>query len=77
MRAGLVLFTGYAAGAEWDPESLSVGQGTLELLGNTVPARLEPERALDTLKAFVSGVSFFKTQRGEAKDVIQPILKMI
>ena len=77
LRAVLVLAASYLPGAEWCPRPLSVGQGTLELLSNTVPARREPGRVLDTLKSFSPGVCFYKTERGEARDVVQPILDMI
>ena len=72
---GLVVVTRYEPGAEWRPESLSAGQGILELLANTVSARREPERALDTFKNFFRGVHFLKSARGEAKEVAPFILE--
>ena len=72
---GLVVVTRYEPGAEWRPESLSAGQGTLELLANTVSARREPERALDTFKNFFPGARFLKGARGEAKETVPLILE--
>jgi hypothetical protein len=72
---GLVVITRYEPGAEWRPESLSAGPGILELLANTVSARREPERALDTFKNFFPGARFLKGARGEAKETVPLILE--
>ncbi len=71
---GLVVITRYEPGADWRPESLSAGQGILELLANTVSARRQPERALDTFKNFFPGARFLKSARGEAKETVPLIL---
>ncbi len=72
---GLVVITRYEPGAEWRPEKVSAGQGMLELLANTVSARREPERALDTFRHLFPGVRFLKSARGQAKEVVPFILK--
>jgi len=49
----------------------------LELLANTVSARREPERALDTFKKFFPAVRFLKSARGEAKEIVPSILEQV
>ncbi len=71
---GLVVISRYQAGALWHPKSLSPGQGILELLSNTVSARREPQRALDTFKNFLA-VPFLKGARGEAQETVPLILE--
>jgi len=39
LPVGLIVISRYRAGARWRPRSLSAGQGVLEVLANTVPAR--------------------------------------
>ncbi len=74
---GLVLISCYQPGAQWHPQSLSPGLGILELLANTVSARREPERALDTFKNFLPAVRFLKSARGEAKEIVPSILEQV
>jgi len=69
----LVVISRYQPGAQWRPESLSPGQGMLELLANTASARREPQRTLDTFKNFLP-VPFLKGARGEAKETVPLIL---
>ena len=49
----------------------------LELLANTVSARREPERALDTFQNFFPAVRFLKSARGEAKEIVPSILRQV
>ena len=71
---GLVVISQYRPGAQWHPQSLSPGQGMLELLANTVSARREPQRALDTFKNFFPSARFLKSARGQAKETVPLIL---
>jgi len=71
---GLVVISRYQPGAQWHPQSLSPGQGILELLANTVSARREPQRALDTFKQFLPALPFLKGVRGEAKETVPLLL---
>jgi len=74
LPSGLVVITRYQPGAEWHPKSLSPGQGMLELLANTVSARREPLRALDTFTQFLPALRFLKGVRGQAKETVPLIL---
>jgi len=72
---GLVLVTEYRAGKRWRPRVLSAGQGVLSLLRNTVSARRQPEAALATLMRVVSQAPVLKSFRGEAREVINCLVK--
>lgn len=75
LPVGLVLMSQYKAGARWRPKQLSAGVGALALLSNTVAARKEPVKALDTLQRVVSHAPVLKGTRGEALEVVKAILK--
>ena len=47
LPVGLVVLTSYRSGARWRPRRLSHGRAVIELLNHTIPARMEPGRALD------------------------------
>lgn len=66
LPVGLVAVAQYRAGASWRPRALSPGQGALDLLAHTVPARLRPERALAVLQRVVARAPAWKGTRGEA-----------
>ncbi len=77
LPVGLVVISDYQAGARWQPQKLSAGQGALELLAHTISARRQPEVALSTLHRVASRASVLKSKRGEARQVIESILKSI
>jgi hypothetical protein len=77
LPVGVVVFTHYRAGARWKPRQLSSGQAVLELLVNTVPARLRPEIALSTLERAVIRAVALKGRRGEASDIVQALLDRV
>ena len=71
---GMVIVTGYKAGARWKPRQLSSGQAVLSLLANTVSARRNPEKALGALHKAVADASTLKGIRGEAEALAPAIL---
>jgi hypothetical protein len=73
LPVGLVVVSRYKPGARWRPRTLSAGEGALALLANTVSARREPENALAALNQVVSRATVLKSDRGEAKQVIDYI----
>ncbi len=66
LPVGLVAFTEHRPGASWQPETLTHGQGVLEMLAHTVPARLRPEAALEALAHTLAGARLLRSARGEA-----------
>ena len=73
----LVLVSKYKPGAKWRPRQLSAGEGALALLANTVSARREPENALTALNHAVSNATVLKSNRGEARQVIDYIFEQL
>ncbi len=74
LPVGLIVVTRYRAGARWRPRSLSPGQAALALLGHTVPARLDPKRALATLSEAVPRARALRGVRGEAGEMAGSLL---
>jgi len=73
----LVLVSKYKPGAKWRPRQLSAGEGALALLANTVSARRKPKNALTALNHAVSRATVLKSNRGEARQVIDYILEQL
>jgi hypothetical protein len=73
LPVALVAFAEHRKDACWRPTTLSHGQGVLEMLAHTVPARRRPEAALETLARTLAGATLLRGVRGEA-DVTARIL---
>jgi hypothetical protein len=71
---GLVVITRYVEGAKWRPRRLSVGQGALAMLANSVAAREQPRRVLGALQRGLEKASIVKGIRGEASATAAQIL---
>jgi hypothetical protein len=74
LPVGLVILSEYKPGASWSPQTLSPGQAALALLANTASARLEPQRALETLKRAVGRAPVLIGARGEVDEVLEKML---
>jgi hypothetical protein len=74
---GCVVVTTYRPGAKWRFKTVTKGQGVLALLANTVAARKDPSTTLSTLSSAVAGAEIFKSERGEAKDMVDEVLKYL
>jgi hypothetical protein len=77
LPVGLVVVTGYKPKSRWRPKELSRGQGALELLANTVPARRDPERVLNALHGATAVAMILSGVRGEAREAAQQILEVV
>jgi hypothetical protein len=75
LPVGLVIVSHYQEGASWQPQQLSPGEGALALMANTVSARRQPETMLATLQKVVLNTPVLKSQRGEARQVVEYIFK--
>ncbi|MFL6257420.1 MAG: hypothetical protein ACJ74T_20640 [Pyrinomonadaceae bacterium] len=75
LPVGLVVMSEFREGARWRPQTLSMGQGSLALLANTVPARLRPLEVLETLERVVRGATVIRGARGEAAEAVRSILE--
>ncbi len=74
LPVGLVIVSEYKPGASWSPRTLSPGQAALALLANTASVRLEPQRALETLKRAVGRAPVLIGARGEVDEVLEKML---
>jgi hypothetical protein len=77
LSVGLVVVTRYQEDARWRPRQLTSGQGLLELLNNTVPARRKPQIVMPTLHRAVGEGIVLKGVRGEAAQTADLILKRL
>lgn len=73
----LVIVSKYKPGARWRPRELSAGQGVLELLNQTVSARVQPGKAFATLQQVATQALILKGARGEAEEMIAPLFKYL
>lgn len=73
LPVGLVVATRYQRDAEWDPEELSPGAGTLALLEHAVPAQARPSQTMRVLSRAIEGARILKGERGEAEE-FAPVL---
>lgn len=77
LQVALVISSRYVKGARWQPRKISAGQGALELLANTVPARRQPELSLATLQEAASQAHFYKGNRGEASEMTSWVVDFV
>lgn len=73
LPVGLVIVSKYRENARWRPVKLTAGQGVLELLDNTVPARRKPEVVLPVLEQAVLAATILKGERSEAEALVHRI----
>ena len=74
---GAVVICKYEAGARWKPAPLSLGQGALELMGNSIAVRSQPQMTLRRIQNLVRGAVFIKGTRGEAPESATSILGLL
>jgi hypothetical protein len=77
LPVGLVVVTHYRAGARWRPADLSPGRAMLELLGNTVMVRSQPQRVLSVLERVVVRAPALRGTRGEAEEAAPLLLRAL
>lgn len=77
LHVGMIVVAEYQPGVRWRPRALSPGHSLLALLSNTVLARIRPDFALDTLRRVTPGALTLKGKRGEAREVVGPLLKQL
>jgi hypothetical protein len=74
LPVGLVAIAKYRAGAPWRPRPLPPGQAVLALLGDALPARIDPEGTLGVLRQVVAGARVLRGGRGEADETARELL---
>lgn len=71
---GTILVCEYRAGAEWIPSTVSVGEGVLAMLANSVAARSKPTEVMRSITLAVEGATVLEGDRGEASSVVSQLL---
>ena len=74
LAVGVVLCSGYRAGASFRPRRMTAGEGVLALFDNTVCARRRPERALEVLQRVVADAAILRGERGDAREAARQLL---
>ncbi len=77
LPVGVVIVSEFRVGVTWRPRRLSLGNGALALLAHTVAARRRPRSALSILRRVVLHAPVLNGVRGEAKGVVDSILKRL
>lgn len=71
---GAVVLSEFQEGAVWRPKQLSPGQAVLALLLNTVPARAQPDLALNVLSRIVEKTPVYQSLRPDTGSVVDALL---
>jgi hypothetical protein len=74
---GLVVVTQFRAGTRWQPRELTVGDGALALLANTVAAQTRPKEALQAASKAVESAIVLEGDRGEASDIADHVIGVL
>ena len=74
LRVGLIVATQFKEGARWRPRRLTRAESIVELLANTVPARLRPAAAMKALQAAVADADGLAGTRADAEPAAKAIL---
>jgi hypothetical protein len=71
---GIIVVSRFQDGSSWRPRPLSPARAVLALLANTVPARVNPQFALATLRKALGTAQVLKGNRSEAEETAEAIL---
>jgi hypothetical protein len=74
---GVVVFTEYRTGAQWQPRELTLARATLGMLQHTLPALKRHEEALRVLRTAIEGAVLLEGERGEAAEVAPRLLDLV
>lgn len=72
---GMVIVSQYKAGARWRPRALSLAEGALAIIENTVSIQRQPAKVVETLQRAIPNATILKGKRGDAKQVVDFILE--
>jgi hypothetical protein len=77
IEIGLIISTRYRPDAQWEPQEASSGQGVMALLENTVVAQERPDESFAALKRAVHGAVVLQGDRGDAKLMVDRVLRYL
>lgn len=70
LPVGLVALCRYQPGGRWRPRRLTAGRAVFAMLADAVPARVQPERVLQTLHRVATRAAVVTSARGEAAETV-------
>ena len=65
---GMLVLAEYEEGGVWKPQTLTPGQGIIEVIPHTIPRNFRPEFSLKVLNTAISDAIILKSPRGEAHE---------
>lgn len=74
LPVAMVVMTQYRDGACWKPETLSPGEGALEIMAHTIAARRWPALALSVIGTVADQATIIRSERGDARELARKIL---
>ncbi|MGB7070948.1 MAG: hypothetical protein WBD22_15760 [Pyrinomonadaceae bacterium] len=74
---GLVVITEFKKGTKWNPETLSIGEGVVEMVPHTLPMTENPEFSLDVLRKTLAGSVIVRGPRGGANNFAKFLLEYV
>jgi hypothetical protein len=74
VRPALIVSTEYVPGANWQPQTVSQGEGMLRLLEHAVAARTSPEHVCRVLSQVARDADCLTGPRGDAEETARRIL---
>ena len=75
LPVGCVIATRYQPGKKWKCKEISKARGVLALLANTVAAPKKTSGTLSALSSAVADAVSYKSNRGEAREVVEFVLE--
>ena len=77
LPVGLVAFTSFREGADWEPRPVPPGQAMLLLLEHASALRTRPHAVLEVLGRTLAGVPAYRGPRGDATETARRLLALI
>jgi hypothetical protein len=76
-QIGMILLCEYDEKAEFNPKSLTSGEGILKIIEHTIPIRVAPEFSLMVLQKATENALIWESKRGEAEIVVNGALNYL
>jgi len=77
VRVACVLFAKYENDSDWNPQFLTVGQGIMEILPQTIAIRQNTEFAINVLKKAIGNAIIVKSARPDAVNFARDFLEFV
>jgi hypothetical protein len=74
---GCVLFTKFEAGSEWEPEFLTLGQGIMKIMLQTIAIRRNTEFAINLLKKALTNAIIVESPRSDSAEFAEVFLEFV